>query len=188
MTGHLHADASHARLAARAELLPRGVLLGVAAAAFGLFVAACAGSSGGAAEEQARVASDGDAVLVHYHGTLDSGEVFDSSRGREPLGFVLGSGQVIPGFDDAVRGLAPGENVTVRIPAPEAYGERRDDLVLEVPREGAPAGLGAGAQVRLGNGAVGTVVSIGEETVVVDANHPLAGQALTFELELVSIE
>ena len=128
---------------------------------------------------QPRVARDGDSVTVHYHGTLDSGEVFDSSRERSPLPFVVGAGQVIAGFDAAVRGLAVGESVTVRLDPADAYGERRDDLVVTVPAEQAPAGLTVGDVVQVG-GASGIVTEVTSEFVRVDANHRLAGQALTF--------
>ncbi len=135
----------------------------------------------------ARVAADGDSVTVHYHGTLDDGEVFDSSRERSPLPFVVGRGDVISGFDDAVRGLSVGESVTVRIPRAEAYGPVDPARVLEFPIEQVPEGLEVGDQVSV-SGAPATVTAITEDTVTVDANHPLAGLALTFEIELVSIE
>ena len=139
------------------------------------------------ATEGRRVAQAGDSVQVHYEGTLDDGEVFDSSKGRDPLPFVVGSGQVIPGFDAAVIGLAVGESRKVRLEPADAYGERRDDLVLEVPAEQAPPGLSVGDQVQLQSGAVAVVEAVTAETVTIDANHPLAGQALTFEIELVAI-
>ena len=133
------------------------------------------------------MAADGDRVLVHYHGTLDDGEVFDSSRQRDPLGFVVGSGGVIQGFDDAVRGMAVGDTVTVRIPPAEAYGEIDETRILEVPIAQAPEGLQVGDRVAVG-GAPAVVTAITEETVTVDANHELAGKALTFEIELVEIQ
>jgi peptidylprolyl isomerase len=133
------------------------------------------------------VAQDGDLVSVHYTGTLDDGEQFDSSAGREPLEFVVGSGQVIPGFDDAVRGLAIGESRTVRILPENAYGQYDPQLILEFPIETAPEGLQAGDQVTFSNGGTGVVVEVAETVVRIDANHRLAGQALTFEVELVSI-
>lgn len=133
-----------------------------------------------------RTATHGDNVEVHYTGRLDDGQVFDSSQGREPLTFTLGEGQVIPGFEAAVSGLAVGASRSVRIEADDAYGHRDDDLVLGVPRADAPEGLEAGTRVMLGNHPA-TVVDVTDDQVVVDANHPLAGQALTFDLELVSI-
>jgi peptidylprolyl isomerase len=173
-----------------------------------LMAAACGGSSGDDDETsavgtsspaqqpapsapaggEARVAANGDTVQVHYHGTLDSGEVFDSSREREPLSFTVGSGQLIAGFDRAVVGLAVGESVTVRLEPAEAYGERDDRNVLTLPRAGAPADLTVGGRVQLGNDAQATVVELTDDEVRVDANHPLAGMALTFEIELVAIE
>ena len=157
-------------------------MLSIGPLMFAIGVAACGGDG------EARVAADDDRVTVHYRGTLDSGEQFDSSRGRDPFVFVVGTGQVIAGFDDAVRGLAVGETVTVRIEAEQAYGEHRDDRVIEVPRDQLPPGLAAGDRVTLGNGAQATVLEMTETAVRLDANHPLAGQALTFEIELLSIE
>jgi FKBP-type peptidyl-prolyl cis-trans isomerase 2 len=130
---------------------------------------------------------DGDTVTLHYTGTLDSGEEFDSSVGGEPFSFVVGSGNVIPGFDVAVRDMQLGEKKTVRIPPQDAYGERSDDFIVDFPIEQAPEGLVVGDQVALSNGSPATVVAITETTITIDANHPLAGEALTFELELLSI-
>ena len=129
-------------------------------------------------------AADGDAVGVLYHGTLDDGEVFDSNRdGGQPLRFTLGTGQVIAGFDDAVRGLRLSETVTVRIPPDEAYG----DAVLELPREQAPPGLAEGQQVQLGGG-VGEVIEVNDDVVRIQNPHRLAGEALTFEIQLVELQ
>jgi peptidylprolyl isomerase len=133
------------------------------------------------------VARDGDTVAVHYHGTLDSGEVFDSSRERDPFVFVVGAGQVITGFDEMVRGLAAGEKVTRRLEPADAYGERNEQLVIDVPPENLPPGSVVGDSVRFSNGASGTIIEITETNARVDANHRYAGQALTFELELVEI-
>lgn len=133
-------------------------------------------------------AKDGDLVSVHYHGTLDDGSVFDSSRERDPLQFVVGSGQVIDGFDNAVRGLAVGESVTVRMEPSEAYGEPSPDLIIELPIAQAPEGLAVGATLVAENGMQARVVAVGDTTFTIDANHRLAGQALTFEIELVAIE
>ena len=135
-----------------------------------------------------QVAEDGQVVLVHYTGTLDDGTEFDSSSGREPLEFTVGSGQVISGFDQAVRGLKIGESRVVRMEAAEAYGPRNEDLIFSAPASEAPAGLKVGDKLRLGNGAPAEVVSISDETITIDANHPLAGQALTFNVELVEIK
>ena len=153
-----------------------------------LLLAACGDEDTAGTAERGVVAKDGDSVAVHYHGTLDSGEVFDSSREREPLTFVIGGGQVISGFDDAVRGLSVGESIEVRLGPGEAYGERRDDLILEIPRDQAPEDLAVGDRVSLGNGAPAVVLEVTDETVRVDANHTLAGQSLTFQIELVSIQ
>lgn len=136
--------------------------------------------------DSARTAQDGDHVAVHYTGTLDDGSQFDSSSGREPLEFVVGSGQVIVGFDQAVRGLAEGESRSVRMQATDAYGDRDDSLVVSVPVDQAPAGLSVGDQVAAG-GRPATVVAVDADTVMIDANHQLAGEALTFAVELVRI-
>lgn len=133
----------------------------------------------------ARVAQDGDRVAVHYHGTLDSGEVFDSSLERDPFVFVVGAGQVIAGFDEMVRGLAVGEKVTRRLEPSLAYGERQEDLILEVPRVDIPDGLVEGDSIRFTSGATGVIIELTADIAKIDANHRLAGQALTFELELV---
>lgn len=123
---------------------------------------------------------------MHYTGTLDDGSQFDSSSGREPLEFVVGSGQVIVGFDQAVRGLAEGESRSVRMQATDAYGDRDDSLVVSVPVDQAPAGLSVGDQVAAG-GRPARVVAVDADTVMIDANHQLAGEALTFAVELVRI-
>ena len=135
----------------------------------------------------ARTARSGDTVAVHYRGTLDDGSEFDSSAGRDPLSFRLGAGQVIPGFDDAVQGLPIGGQRTVRLEPQDAYGAHRADLVLSFPAGDAPAGLEPGTVVLLGGEQQATVVDVTPSEVVIDANHPLAGQALTFALELVAI-
>ena len=138
-------------------------------------------------------AKSGDTVKIHYTGTLDDGNQFDSSAGRDPLEFTLGSGQVIPGFDKAVEGMAVGESKTVNIPAEDAYGPRHDQMIQEVPLDALPDDLkpqvGMGLQARRPDGAMMdlTITAVGEESITVDGNHPLAGQALNFELELVEI-
>lgn len=134
------------------------------------------------------MAKNGDTVEVHYTGTLDSGEQFDSSAGGDPLSFVVGSGQVIKGFDDAVLGMNVGDKKKIRIEVNEAYGPRQEDLIFEVPRASAPPGLEAGDGVRLANGAPAVVTEVTADHVRIDANHPLAGQALTFDLELVAVK
>ena len=129
----------------------------------------------------------GDRVAVHYTGRLDDGTEFDSSRGGAPLDFEVGSGQIIPGFEDAVRRLEIGASATVRLEPTDAYGERDPDLVVSVPLEAAPDDLAVGDPVLLGDGVPAVVVDMTPDAVHVDANHPLAGRALTFDIELVSI-
>jgi peptidylprolyl isomerase len=141
-------------------------------------------------EQQAK---RGDTVHVHYKGTLDDGSMFDSSEGGEPLTFTLGSGEVIPGFETAIEGMSKGETRTQRIDADNAYGERRDELVFTVGREQMPEGneieVGDMLQVGFpdGSSAAVQVAAMDEQSVTLDANHPLAGKALTFELQLVEI-
>ena len=131
--------------------------------------------------------ANGESVTVHYTGTLDDGTQFDSSRGGEPLTFQMGAGQLIPGFEGAVRSLGVGESTRVRLESHEAYGEPRSELVMTVPSEAAPDGLDVGDRVMLSGGAQATVIEVTEQEVRIDANHPLAGQALTFDIELVSV-
>lgn len=138
-------------------------------------------------------AKAGDTVRVHYTGTLEDGSVFDSSEGRDPLQFTVGSGQVIPGFDQAVSGMKPGDERNVTIPAAEAYGARRDDLVIEVERQRLPDDLEpeVGQQLQLsqeGQTFVVRVTDVSDASVTLDANHPLAGEDLTFQLQLVDID
>lgn len=141
----------------------------------------------------ARTADSGDKVAVHYTGTLDSGETFDTSRERDPIEFEVGSGQVIPGFDKAVQGMSVGESKEVRVEADDAYGQPRDDLRVNVPRERLPEDVepqvGQALQVEVGPGQqhVARIVDIAENEVTLDLNHPLAGQALNFDVELVEI-
>lgn len=138
-------------------------------------------------------AKRGDTVHVHYRGTLDDGTEFDSSQGSDPIVFTIGAGQVIPGFEDAIEGMAPGDRKTERMDAGNAYGDRRDELVFTVGRDQMPEGeVEVGDMLRVGfpdgsNAAV-QVTGIDDKSVTLDANHPLAGKPLTFELELVTIE
>lgn len=138
-------------------------------------------------------AKDGAKVRVHYTGTLDDGTVFDTSAGREPLEFVLGAGQVISGFERAVRGMKVGEKNRVTMGPDEAYGQRSEALVFEVEREKFPEDyvpeIDQQLQVPQEDGSIMllTVVKFDEKTVTLDGNHPLAGENLNFEIELVEI-
>lgn len=138
-------------------------------------------------------AQNGHTVKVHYTGTLEDGTEFDSSRGREPLEFTLGSGNVIPGFENAISGMSAGEQKTVTIPCTEAYGPHNAEMVQDVPREAIPddidlqQGMVLNAQGPNGQTLSFTVVSFDESQVKVDGNHPLAGKDLIFALELVEI-
>ncbi|TLU87742.1 MAG: peptidylprolyl isomerase [Chlorobium sp.] len=138
-------------------------------------------------------AKKGDTVKVHYTGTLDDGTMFDTSAEREPLKFTIGEGQVIPGFDNALIDMEPGDVRITVIPAEEAYGEHSTELVTDVDRERFPADMeleiGQQLQVGLADGeqAVVMIVDLTDTSVTLDANHPLAGQQLTFEIELVEI-
>ncbi len=138
-------------------------------------------------------AKQGDRVKIHYTGKLDDGSVFDSSEGRDPLQFTIGEGQVIPGFDAAVTGMSVGDEKTAHIPVGEAYGERREEMVFEVPRDEMPDGMepevGQQLNVRHESGESATVMVtvVDGDTITLDANHPLAGEDLVFELELVAI-
>lgn len=139
-------------------------------------------------------AKNGDTVSIHYTGKLPDGTPFDSSEGREPLEFKLGEGQVINGFEEAVEGMAQGESKTFEVSADQAYGPRLDELVHEVPKDRLPPDIEVQEGMQLQ--AVGpneqpvllTVAEVGDETVTLDANHPLAGQDLTFEVQLVEIK
>lgn len=135
---------------------------------------------------------EGKTVKVHYVGTLGDGNVFDSSEGGDPLEFEIGAGQVIPGFEDAVKELEVGETKKVEIASAEAYGDTRDDLIGEAPLDRLPDDLtpeiGMVLQMQTPDGAMAVrVVDMDEENMTLDANHPLAGQDLTFELTLVEI-
>ena len=135
----------------------------------------------------------GDTVRIHYTGTLNDGSTFDSSEGRDPLQFEVGSGQIIPGLDKELPGMAVGERKTVNIPAAEAYGEMNPQMQQVIPRAQIPANIplepGLRLQMQTPEGQVipVTVAAVDEQTVTLDANHPLAGKDLTFDFEVVSI-
>ncbi len=135
----------------------------------------------------------GDTVHIHYTGTLTDGTVFDSSDGRDPLAFEVGSGQIIPGLDTAIPGMTIGDKKTVEVPADQAYGAVDPNARQQVPREGIPADIpleaGTQLQVQTENGQVlpVTVLEVTEEHVTLDANHALAGKDLTFDIELVAV-
>jgi FKBP-type peptidyl-prolyl cis-trans isomerase SlpA len=134
-----------------------------------------------------------DKVKVHYKGTLTSGEVFDSSEGREPLEFTLGSGQVIPGFDKGIEGMEVEEEKTIEISANEAYGPVREELIQDVPKSNLPEDINPEVGMRLvsqtpqGQEIPLVVTEVKDDSITVDANHPLAGEDLKFEVTLVEI-
>ena len=139
-------------------------------------------------------AKTGDTVHIHYTGRLDDGTVFDSSQDRAPLSFTLGEGRVIPGFEAAVTGMEPGESKVAEIPSAQAYGPRRSEMELSVPRSQLPEDLdpqvGQQLQMQTAEGQVFPVRVTGAsaETVELDANHPLAGEDLTFDIHLVKVD
>jgi len=138
-------------------------------------------------------AKQGDTVQLHYMGKLQDGTVFDSSRERHPLQFTIGKGQVIAGFEQAVIGMKIGELKTARIPMEQAYGPHRDDMVVTMDRSKLPQGVNPKIGQRLeitqidNQTSLVTVTEVTESTLTLDANHPLAGKELTFDLELVGI-
>lgn len=135
----------------------------------------------------------GDTVKVHYHGKLTDGTTFDSSEGREPLEFKVGEGQVIKGFDDAMAEMKVGDKKTVEIPVDNAYGPRNDSMVMEYPKGDFPDDMTpeVGLQLHMSDNSGNTfpvvITEVKEEAVMLDANHPLAGKDLIFDIELVSI-
>lgn len=138
-------------------------------------------------------AKQGDTVQVHYTGKLEDGTVFDTSLSRRPLQFTIGKGQVIEGFEHAVAGMNVGESKTTTIPVEKAYGPRRDDMIVTVKRDQLPQDVNPNVGQRLeitqedNQTILVTVTDTTDNTLTLDANHPLAGRALTFELELVGI-
>lgn len=142
-----------------------------------------------------KISENGDTVKVHYTGKLKEGDVFDSSEGREPLEFQLGSGMVIEGFNDGLVGMKEGEKKSIEIPVDKAYGPKNQDYIVEIPKEKLDNSqeFQIGMQVSFSNEQQGgqpipvEVVAVTEETVTFDANPPLAGKDLVFEVEMVGI-
>ena len=138
-------------------------------------------------------AKHGDTVKVHYTGKLEDGTVFDTSINRDPLQFTIGEGQIIPGFEQAVVGMNPGESKTTKVPADKAYGPHYKERVLAADRNQFPVDLkpevGQKLQIRRTDGQTSevTVTDVSESSVTLDANHPLAGKDLTFDIQLIEI-
>ena len=136
---------------------------------------------------------DGDTVKVHYTGKLENGEVFDTSREQEPFEFTVGNKAVIPGFEKGVVGMEVGDTKTIEIPPEEAYGAKQDQLVVEVNRSEFPdditPAVGQRLQIRQqdGNSIIVTITDLTEDIITLDANHPLAGYTLFFDVELLDI-
>jgi peptidylprolyl isomerase len=143
--------------------------------------------------EVTATAKTGDKVTVHFTGKLNDGKVFDSSREQDPIEFVVGQKAVIAGLDNAVAGMAPGEQKTVQVPSAQAYGPHLKELLVEFPRDRIPENffpeVGQRLQVRTSDGRTmpAVVVDANDAAVTVDANHPLAGKDLTFDIELVNV-
>ena len=139
-------------------------------------------------------AKRGDKVKVHYTGSFEDGTVFDSSRGEDPLEFTIGAGQVIAGFEDAIVGMNEGDRKREHIEPERGYGDRHEELVFSVSRTSIPPGndveVGDMLQVGFPDGRTADVqvMDIGDDTLTLDANHPLAGKPLVFDLELMKIE
>ena len=138
-------------------------------------------------------AKNGNKVKLHFTGKLDDGTVFASSADSEPIEFTLGQHEILPGLEEAVEGMAIGESRTVKISSEQAYGQRREDLTQEIPKEHLPADLApeVGQRLRIdrpdGEPVLVSVAAVSDATITIDGNHPLAGQDLTFELEMVEI-
>lgn len=138
-------------------------------------------------------AKKGDTAQVHYTGRLEDGQVFDSSEGGEPLEFEVGGGNVIAGFDEGVRGMTTGDKKRIEIEADDAYGQRIEALVQQIAREGLnlgkepEVGMQLGLQLPDGNEIPVTITEVTEDSITLDANHPLAGRKLIFDIELVNL-
>lgn len=144
-------------------------------------------------QKHINMVKNGDTIKIHYKGTLADGTIFDTSEQREPLEFEVGSGMVIKGFDDGVMGMAIGDKKTIHIPAAEAYGEENPQMIFEVNRTEIPANipLELNGMLHMQNGEQTVpvkIISLSDSTVKLDANHPLAGKDLNFDLELVAIQ
>jgi peptidylprolyl isomerase len=139
-------------------------------------------------------AEKGDTAQVHYTGRLEDGQVFDSSEGGEPLEFEVGAGNVIAGFDEGVRGMSEGDKKSIEIEADDAYGQRIEALVQQIAREGLnlgrepEVGMQLGLQLPDGNDIPVTITDVTSDTITLDANHPLAGKKLIFDVELVNLK
>ncbi|HEX8143056.1 MAG TPA: peptidylprolyl isomerase [Pyrinomonadaceae bacterium] len=139
-------------------------------------------------------AKKGDTAQVHYTGRLEDGQVFDSSEGGEPLEFEIGAGRVIPGFDEGVRGMNEGDKKRIEIEADDAYGQRIEALVQQIGREGLnldhepQVGMQLSLQLPDGNEIPVTITEVTKDSITLDANHPLAGQKLIFDIELVNLK
>jgi FKBP-type peptidyl-prolyl cis-trans isomerase 2 len=135
----------------------------------------------------------GNTIKVHYHGRLNDGTVFDSSNGRSPMEFTVGAGSVIKGFDDGVKGMLVGDKKTIEIPFPDAYGPEDPSMIIEFPRQQLPEDLHPeiGMQLNMNNASGEqfpvVVTEVNEDSIILNANHPLAGKDLIFDLELMEI-
>ena len=135
----------------------------------------------------------GDTVKVHYHGKLTNGETFDSSEGKEPLEFKVGEGSVIKGFDEGVMGMQIGDKKTIQVPVEDAYGPKNEEMLIEFPKDRFPSDMNpeVGMPLTMSNGSGQnfrvTIIEVKDDSVILDANHPLAGEELIFDIELVSI-
>ena len=138
--------------------------------------------------------ADNTRVLVHYTGKLEDGTIFDSTEGEEPLEVTMGTEMVLPKFEEAIQALEVGEKTTVSIDAEEGYGEYQDELLLAMPKDHFPGDIPMERGVELtlhspeGEEYPAVIVDVEEDTVMIDANHPLAGETLTFEIELVQVD
>jgi FKBP-type peptidyl-prolyl cis-trans isomerase 2 len=138
-------------------------------------------------------AKAGDTVQLHYTGKLEDGSTFDSSAKREPLEVTLGQNRVIPGFEEAIIGMLPGDEKTVKVPPEKAYGDRREDLVVDFERSRVPSevdvqlGKSLNLQTQSGQSVAAQVIDVNDDVIKLDANHPLAGQDLTFDIQLLAI-